>query len=113
MLGFNHAFVGLFQMIRTERNFKIQLIVFFIVIGLGFILEISSFDWLIVLLISAMVLTLETINSAIEKTCDLITKEDNNQIKRIKDISAGAVLLVSIFAIVIGIIIFYPYLFSM
>jgi len=111
MLGFNHAFRGLFQMIRTERNFKIQLVLFLIVVSLGIILNITIGDWLILLLISAMVLSLEIVNSAIEKTCDLISTKPNNQIKLIKDISAAAVLLVSLFALIIGILLFYPYLF--
>jgi undecaprenol kinase/diacylglycerol kinase (ATP) len=111
MLGFNHAFRGLFQLVRTERNFKIQLFALLLVIVLGFSLRISTNDWLILVLISTLVLTLEIINSAIEKTCDLISKEKNNQIKIIKDAGAAAVLLASIASIIIGAIIFYPYVF--
>lgn len=112
MLGFNHAFRGLFQLLRTERNFKIQLVLFFLSIALGFILGISANDWLTLILISALVLSLEIINSAIEKTCDLVTTETSNQIKKIKDASAAAVLVASLFAIVIGAIVFYPYVFT-
>ena len=112
MLGFNHAFRGFFQMFRSERNFKIQIFAFLLVIGLGFFLTISKDHWIVILLISAMVLSLEIINSAIEKFCDLITTETNHQVKTIKDISAAAVLLASLFAIVIGVIIFYPYIFN-
>jgi|SRR5690554_1915315 len=112
MLGFNHAFRGLFQMFRTERNFRVQIILFLLAIVFGFFFNISSIHWLIILSISALVLSLEIINSAIEKTCNLITTKKNPQVKRIKDISAAAVLLSSIFALVIGVLIFYPYLIS-
>ena len=111
MLGFNHAFRGLFQMFRSERNFKIQFIIFLLVVGLGFYLGISNNHWLIILLISALVLSLEIINSAIEKICDLITVESHPQIKRIKDIGAAAVLVATLFAVGIGIMIFLPYVF--
>lgn len=111
MLGFDHAFRGLLQMFQSERNFKTQLIVFSLVISLGIYLNISTTHWISILLISALVLSLEIINSAIEKSCNLITTEINPQIALIKDISAAAVLLASLFAVVIGIMIFYPYIF--
>ena len=110
MLGLKHAFRGLFLMLSKERNFKIQLVLFSIVIILGFIFQISFHDWVILLLVSALVLSLEIINSALEKACDFITTENNDRIKNIKDISASAVLLASIFALIIGVLIFLPYL---
>lgn len=110
MLGFKHAFRGLFLMLAKERNFKIQLALFILVIILGFVFQVSRQDWIALILVSALVLALETINSAIEKTCDLITEETNSKIKNIKDISAAAVLLASIFALIIGILTFLPYL---
>lgn len=110
MLGFKHAFRGLFRMFSQERNFKIQFVIFVLVILLAFLLEVSRNDWVVLLLVSALVISLETINSAIEKACDLYSTERNEQIKNIKDISAGAVLISALFAIVIGILIFLPYL---
>lgn len=110
MFGFKHAFRGLLIMLSKERNFKIQLVFFIAVLILGFIFQISSTDWIILLLTSALVLSLEIINSAIEKTCDLISKQTNKQIKNIKDISAAAVLLAVLFAVIIGVMIFLPYI---
>ncbi len=110
MLGINHALRGLFRMLRTERNFKIHILAFIIIVTLGFALSISNKDWIALLLISGLVMSLEMINSAIEKTCDLFSTERNEKIKNIKDIGAGAVLITALFAIVIGILIFYPYL---
>jgi diacylglycerol kinase len=110
MLGFNHAFRGLFQMLRKERNFKIQFLIFTVVVVFGFSLDISRNDWISLLIISGLVLSLEIMNSAIEKICDLYSKEKNPKIKNIKDISAGAVLIAALVAIVAGTLLFYPYL---
>lgn len=110
MLGFKYAFRGLFLILSKERNFKIQLVLFTIVLILGFIFQITLHDWVILLLASAMVLSLEIINTTLEKTCNLITTKTNAIIKDIKDISAAAVFLASLFALVIGILIFLPYI---
>lgn len=110
MLGFNHAFRGLYLMLIKERNFKIQLFCFALALILGFVLNISRNEWLSIFIISALVLSIETVNSSIEKVCDLINKDKNSTIKNIKDISAAAALLASIFATIIGSYIFLPYL---
>ena len=110
MLGFNHAFRGLFQMLRSERNFKIQILVFAVVIAIGFFFGISKAEWISICLVSALVLSLEVINSAIEKVCNLYSIEKDEKIKIIKDISAGAVLIAALSAILIGALVFYPYL---
>ena len=110
MFGFNHAFRGLFQMLRSERNFKIHILAFLLVVILGFSLSISIQDWISLFLVSGLVMSLEVINSAIEKICDLYSTEKNEKIKIIKDISAGAVLIAALFAVLIGILVFYPYL---
>ncbi|RFC53630.1 diacylglycerol kinase family protein [Brumimicrobium aurantiacum] len=110
MLGFRHAICGLQQMLRTERNFKVQVVIFIAVVICGFSFGISAQEWTILLLVSALVLSLEIINSAIEKLCDLYSTDYNEKIKIIKDISAGAVFITALFAVLIGVIIFYPYL---
>lgn len=108
--GFGYAFAGIWQMFIHERNFKVHVVALIVVSSAGFYFHISANEWLILLLISALVLALETINSAIEKLCDLYTKETHPQIKRIKDIAAGAVLISAIFALVIAIVIFKKYI---
>lgn len=108
--GFGYALAGLWQMFLHERNFKVQILALIAVISAGFYFHVKPNEWLILLLISALVLALETINSAIEKLCDLYTKETHPQLKLIKDIAAGAVLIAAIFAVVIAIIIFKKYI---
>lgn len=108
--SFIHAGRGIWSMILTERNFKIHLLAFSLVVVAGIYLQISKFEWLIILLISAVVLSLETVNSAFERLCDLYSSDQNERIKKIKDISAGAVLIAAIISVVIAAIVFIPYL---
>lgn len=111
--GFGFAFAGIWQMLLYERNFKVHVLALIVVISAGLYFRVTANEWLILLLISALVLALETINSAIEKLCDLYTKETHPQIKLIKDIAAGAVLIAAIFAVVIALIIFKKYILTL
>jgi diacylglycerol kinase len=108
--SFRYAGNGILLALK-ERNFRIHILIFAMVIVLGFYFKITSSEWLVILLISALVLTLEMVNSSIERTCDLYSKENNDVIRKIKDIAAGAVLVSAVFAVVIGIIIFRKYIF--
>ena len=105
--SFKFAWNGILLAFK-ERNFRIQFVVGFLSWILGIYFIISRTEWLILILFSALVLGLEIVNTAIEKTCDLICSEQNESIKTIKDLSAGAVLLVSILSLAAGIIIFLP-----
>jgi diacylglycerol kinase len=107
--SFGFAFLGIFKLLRTERNFKIQFAAFIVALVVGFYFSITDFEWLLILLISALVLSLEALNSAIEKLCDLYSIENDKRIKLIKDVAAGAVLIAAIFAIVIAVVIFRKY----
>ena len=106
-LGF--ALNGLLQLIQHEHNFQIHVGAFIGVIALGFFFGISSMEWVVLLLISALVMGLEAINTAIEHLCDLYSKEANDRIEKIKDIAAGAVLIAAIIAICIAVLVFLPY----
>ncbi|MDY5058522.1 MAG: diacylglycerol kinase family protein [Bacilli bacterium] len=97
---------GLEFVITNEENFRREIIIGIITIILSYILKISQTEYIIVLIMIALVLTSEVINTAIEKTVDLYTNKYNETAKIAKDVSAFAVLLMSIFALIIGIIIF-------
>ena len=77
-------------------------------IGLGFIVSISPYQWLLVLFCIGLVISLEMINSAVEILCDMVTTDFHPKIKIIKDVAAGAVLVASIASLVIGLFIFIP-----
>ena len=74
----------------------------------GFLFHISIFEWLVILLTIAMVITLEFINTAIERVVDLVTTDYKELAKSAKDVAAGAVLFMSLFSVIIGIVIFLP-----
>lgn len=103
-----HALDGIEYTINHERNFKIELFFAMAVTIMSFILKVSIIEWGILVLVISMVLALEMINTAIERCVDLVTKEYKELAKNAKDIAAGAVLVMSMFSVVIGIIIFLP-----
>ena len=107
--SFADAFRGIFLLIQSERNFKIHCVALICVCATGLYFEINRFDWIIIILTSALVLGLEGVNSALEKLCDEVTEERKESIRTIKDIAAGAVLIGAIAAIVVAGLIFSSY----
>ena len=106
--SFKYAFEGIFTALKAEKNMKIHFIIMILVIILGIILKISRIEWIICIILFGFVISLELINTAIENTVDLITQEKNPKAKIAKDVSAGAVLIAAITAVVVGFIIFVP-----
>lgn len=106
--SFYYAFQGIKVNILTERNLAIHFLVMLLVIVCGFVFKISATEWLICILLFGFVITLELMNTAIETAIDICMPEINPKAKLAKDTSAGAVLVVAIVAVVIGIIIFGP-----
>lgn len=102
------ALQGVKLFFSRDRNGKIQVVIGITAIILGFTLSISSLQWMLVLFCTGLVISLEMINSAIERFCDMVTTEFHPGVKIIKDVAAGAVLVASIFSLVIGLIIFIP-----
>ena len=98
------AIVGVKQFFSRDRNGKIQTVIGITAIILGFTVSLSSFQWLLVLFCIGLVISLEMINSAIEKYCDLVTTDFHPGIKIIKDVAAGAVLVASLMSLVIVLI---------
>lgn len=105
--SFIYAWNGVKHAVLHEQNMKIHLFIAFLMISLAFILKIPILEKMILLLVIGIVLSLEAINTAIERVVDLVTKEYHPMAKVAKDVSAGAVFIFSIFAILIGILIFY------
>lgn len=103
-----HAIDGIEYTINKERNIKLEILAAIIVSVAGFILKITLTEWLVMLLVISMVLSLELINTAIERCVDLVTKDYHDLAKVAKDASAGAVFMMSLFSIIIGIVVFLP-----
>lgn len=109
--SFKYAFEGIITTIKEERNMFIHFLIAIIVVITGVYVRLSLNEWLICLLLFALVFSLELINTAIENTVDLVTTKKNKKAKLAKDAAAGAVLIAAIFASIIGIIIFLPKFF--
>lgn len=106
--SFSYAFKGIILLFKSQPNAQIHLLAATVVLMLGFAYSISVLEWLFLVLAIALVLISEAINSSIEFLSDAITKEENELIKKSKDLGAGAVLLAALFATVIGLLIFLP-----
>lgn len=104
---FKVALVGVLQAIREERHMAVHLVLGTVTVIAGWIFSISKMEWLILLLTISLVITTELMNTAIERTVDLVTEEFHPLAKAAKDIAAGAVIVTAAFAVIIGIIIFY------
>ncbi|MEH6514863.1 MAG: diacylglycerol kinase family protein [Maribacter arcticus] len=102
------ALRGAFLLIRTEASIKIQVFIAIVMTAAGFYFEISNTEWIFQIFAIALVLGIEGMNTAVEKISDFIQPEFDVKIGFIKDISAGAVMLVSIAAAIIGLIIYLP-----
>ncbi len=103
-----HAIDGVDYTISHERNFKIEMFMAILVCISSIVLKVSITEWIVLLLTIALVLTLEIINTSIERCVDLVTKEYRDLAKIAKDTAAGAVFVMSIFSVAIGICIFLP-----
>jgi undecaprenol kinase len=101
--GIGHGF-------KHERNLHIQGVAGLIVVVLGFLLKVSREDWIHLFLLIGGVISLELVNTSIERTVDLITSEHHPLAKAAKDTAAGAVLFFSIVSLLVGGLIFSKYL---
>ncbi len=104
--AFVFALQGLQYAFVNERNFRIEIISVPAVCIAAYVLHISATEWLVVVINIGFVISAELVNTAIEKLCDVVTKEKNPSIKIIKDVAAGAVLLAAFVAFICGLIIF-------
>lgn len=110
--SFLNAFRGVFLMLKSERNFQLEVLAFFINIILIFYFQLSNIDTILILIVSFGVLSAEIFNTAIEKICDFMQPEFDKRIGFIKDISAGAVILMAILSVVVGVLVYWKYIFN-
>jgi diacylglycerol kinase len=106
--SFVYALRGLKHALIHEQNFTIEIICAFVAITFSFLFDISKLEWFIVIINIGIVLMAELFNTAIENLCNMIHKETHPIIKIVKDVSAAAVIVASISALVSGCIIFIP-----
>jgi len=106
--SFKYAFSGVWYVLRTQRNARIHAAVASAVIVLGLWLGLSRTEWAIIALTIGLVLAAESFNTVAEAAVDLATAEYHPLAKIAKDVAAGAVLLMAIAAVVVGLLILGP-----
>ena len=107
--SFKYAFSGISYVLKTSRNFKIQLIFAVTSLMIGFLLKVSLINYVILISTIMSVLILEILNTSIESIVDLVVKKEFSSLAKIsKDTSAGAVLLASINSVIVAVYIFVP-----
>lgn len=109
VISFRYALDGIIAALKEEPNLKFHFLVGLLVILLSFILNISKSDWIIIIILIGLVISVELTNTAIEAVVDHFTNDNHPGAKLAKDISAGAVLVSALTAAVVGILIFLPY----
>jgi len=108
--SFANAFAGLLYFFKFQVHARFHLLAAIAVVAIGFYFDVTSIEWCILLICMALVIATEVINTAIEKLSDAVTTEFDNNIKLIKDLAAGAVLVIAIASAIIALIIFLPYI---
>ncbi|WP_342418571.1 diacylglycerol kinase family protein [Paenibacillus sp. FSL H8-0168] len=106
-MTFRYAAEGVMYALRTQVNMRIHVAVALLVIVAGLTLHISRLDWFFVCVAIAIVIVAELFNTAVEAAVDLISPDIHPLAKAAKDTAAGAVLLAAVFAVIIGIFVFY------
>ena len=111
--SFAYAFNGIWLLLRHESNAWLHSLIGLFTVAAGFLLDISGLEWMAVAIVCGCVLSAEALNTAIERLADEVSLEYSEAIKRIKDLSAGGVLLMAFAAAVVGLIIFVPKLIAL
>ncbi len=110
--SFGYAWRGIGIFLKTTHNAWLHVFIFVVVVLAGFYFDITKIEWFAIILSASAVFVSEAFNTAIEIDIDLTSPDFHPRAKDTKDVAAGAVLVSAITAVVVGIIIFYPYLSS-
>ncbi len=110
--SFRYAFKGAFLLITTEYSVITQSLLAVILIICGLLFHITKTEWLFQVLVIGLVLSIEGLNTAVEKLCDFIHSDYHKHIGFIKDIAAGAVTFAALTAMMVILIIYSPYIYE-
>lgn len=111
--SFAHAWRGIGLFLKTTHNAWVHVFIFAVVVLAGFYFEITRVEWLFIILTAGSVFAAEAFNTAIEIDMDLTSPDYHPRARDTKDVAAGAVLISAIAAVVVGLIIFIPYILAM
>ena len=109
--SFSIAFSGLSHALNTQKNFQLQVFIGLVTVVAAWFLDFTRIEWLILIITTSLVLVAELLNTVVEVVVDLAVKEKLLPDAKIaKDVSAAAVLLISAFSVIVGLILFVPHL---
>jgi diacylglycerol kinase len=111
--SYDYAFRGIWLAFRHESNMVFHVAAAIAVLLANYFLEVSRMEWVVTILLIGLAWTAEIFNTAIEKLADRVTRENDPLIGHVKDLSAGAVLVICLIAAICGLIIYLPYLNSL
>ena len=111
--SFGHAFRGLKVLLQTQQNARIHVAATVMVVAAGALFAISPAEWALVALAVASVWAAEALNTAIEFLVDLASPEFHPLAAKAKDVAAGAVLVAAIGSLVVGVLVFGPYVLKL
>ncbi len=111
--SFKYAIRGLKEVISSERNARIHLAFALAAVILSILLKVPATQFLIVVLATVMVFSAEILNTAIEKTLDLVSQENNHLVQIIKDMTAAGVLVTALGAVIVALFVFVPPLWDL
>lgn len=106
-----NAIRGVIWMLKSERNFQLEVLAFVINLFLIVLLKLDAFDAALIVLVCFAVLSLEILNTCVEKICDIIQPEFDERIKIIKDIAAASVVLMAVASVAVGVLVYWKYIF--
>ncbi|SHJ12056.1 diacylglycerol kinase [Algibacter luteus] len=103
-----YALKGMFLLLKTEASIQVQFSIAILLTIAGFYFEISSLEWIIQIFAIVLVMSIEALNTGLEKICDFVHEDFEARIGFIKDIAAGAVAISSLGALLITLILYIP-----
>jgi diacylglycerol kinase len=111
--SFRYALTGISYSLKHNQNIQIHIVMALLVLLFSYLLGLDKYEFFIVSVLVVLVLSAEMINSAIEEVVNLLVNEHRIEAKIAKDVSAGMVLLISFFALLVGLFVFIPHLLSL
>jgi diacylglycerol kinase len=109
--GGGYAIKGAWLLLKHEPSIQVQFVLAILVTAAGFYFNITATEWILQLLAIGLVMGIEGLNTAIENIADFVHPDYHTKIGLIKDVAAGAVFFTAVIAAIIGVIIYFPYIF--
>ena len=108
--GFGYAFKGLWEAVKEQLNMKFHLLALVVVVAAGCYFNVTQTEWIILILCIGLVIAFEMVNTALEYLVDLVSPQQHPLAGKVKDVGAGAVLVMAITAAVIAVLVFGKYI---